>query len=153
MNIKLTSAGIGLGLAVLALLPRAADAAAVIDLGPAAAATAEDEAVLAVETRFEERGKLFALVPVRLTATVRVLPGGEVILDYPWYSRLTLDKREKLATELKVAADSALRSLAVGKVTAATDGAPKERFSAEEAAAVAAAVSRVLEENAGEETR
>lgn len=150
MNTKLVSTAITLGLVVLVLLPQAMYAAAVIDLGPAATATAATDSVAAVETRFNETGKFLALMPVKFTVTVRVTPDGVVALEYPWYSRLTIDKRDKLTTELKVAADNALRTLAVGRVTAESDGRPKERFSAEEAAAVAAAVNRVLEENFGE---
>lgn len=150
MKNKLISASVMFAITAAVLLPVAgAGAAAVIDLGQTAAA-ADTAGVPAVETRFNETGKFLALMPVKLTVTVRVTPEGGVELGYPWYSKLTLDRQDKLATELKVAADNALRQLSVGKVTAGGE-ARKESFSPEEAAAVAAAVNRVLEENFGTE--
>jgi hypothetical protein len=147
MNLHTLKAGTLFTLAVLVAAPYAASAAAVIDLGMAATATAPALGVEAVETRFNETGKFLALMPLKLAVVARVMRTGEVTLSYPWYGKLTIDRKEKLATELKVAADNALRTMAVGTVGAL--GGSRERFTPEEAAAVTAAVNRVLEENFG----
>lgn len=130
-----------------ATAPAAAAAHAVIDLTPPAYAAGEAQ-VASVEARYRETGKLLALVPVTFSASARAYAAGGVELDYPWYSFLTVDKREKLESELGVAVDSALRRLGVGTVTAAGESR-KESFSPEEAAAVSEAMRQVLEENFG----
>jgi hypothetical protein len=121
-------------------------AAAVIDLTPAATATAEERDTGLVLTRFEETGRFLALMPVPLSVTVRVTPEEGVALEYPWYSALTVDSREALTTELKVAVDTALRATTVGKVVAAGE---KKSFSPEEVSAIKAAVEEVLEKRFG----
>ncbi len=155
MNIKLIRAGITLSLAVIVLLPYVVSATAVIDLAPVAmaATTTEpvDPGVPVVETRFNETGKFLALMPLKFAVNVRINPDGRVVLGYPWYSKLTVDRRETLVDELRVAVDNALRALTVGKVVAEGDAKLKDRFSTEEAAAILAAVNRVLEHNFGTE--
>ena len=148
MNLTTTKVSFALVFAASVLVPYAASASAVIDLSRAVA-VAEEEEVQSVDTRFNETGKFLALVPVKFTVTVRVSPDGSIALQYPWYSNLTVDKRDKLSAELKVAVDTALHGLMVGKVAA--EGGVKKYFSAEEASAVSTAVGKVLEENFGTE--
>ncbi len=99
-----------------------------------------------VEVRYKERGKLLALMPVTFPITAKATPDGAIELEYPWYSFLTLDNKEKLETDLKVAVGHALRSRLVGSVQALRTE-PQESFSAEESAVVSAEMERVLRES------
>lgn len=149
MNIKLIRVGVTLALTFITL-PFVASAAAVITLGPGGTTSDSGvESIESVEIHFNEVGKLFALVSVKFSATVRVDPTGRVALEYPWYSRLTVDRREALTSELAVAVDNALHGLMVGKVVGAGEVEPKSYFSAEEASVVQVAVNSVLKQNFG----
>jgi hypothetical protein len=102
----------------------------------------------AVEVSYKEEGKFLALVPVPMSLSARAYPDGTVEVRYPWYSFLTVTKREKMESEMKVAVDSALRFRLVGSVQAA--GTSREpAFGIAESAQVAHALEQVLKENLG----
>jgi hypothetical protein len=151
-SLTLINASLALTLILGVGLPYGVSAAAVIDLGPSIVLAAEEEPGLEViEMRFVDTGKLLALMPVKFDVTVRVKPGGAVALEYPWYARLSVDRRELLTNELKVAVDNALRALTVGSVRAEGGRAPRS-FSSQEAQAVRQAVDGVLERMVGTTT-
>lgn len=123
--------------------------ALLLTMSASSAVFAEDPGVEVVEVRYEETGKILALVPVTFTATARAHARGTITLRYPWYSVFTLDRQDKILAELKVAVDSALRERLVGSVVGAGEPPPRKKFSAEEAQVIAAAMDRVLAENFG----
>ncbi|MBX4206462.1 hypothetical protein KW784_01615 [Candidatus Parcubacteria bacterium] len=131
-------------LTLMLALPLAGSAHAVIDLTPALAA--DDAGAESVAVTYRETGRLLALVPVTFTVRATAHADGTMELEYPWYSFLTVDKRDKVEAELKVAVDAALRSLAVGSVKAGGE-AKRTAFSPEEARAAATAMKRVMEDN------
>lgn len=68
---------------------------------------------------FVERGHLLALVPLSLKLRVTVSPDGSVKVEYPWYSKFTLDHEEEMKTNIKVAVDNTLHNATVGSVVGA----------------------------------
>ncbi len=99
-----------------------------------------------VEVKYKEKGRLLALLPVTFTVSARTHANGEVEIDYPWYSFLTVDNHDKVETEMKVAVDNALRARLVGSVKA--EGESKNPvFTASESAMLAAEMQRVLKAN------
>lgn len=99
-----------------------------------------------VEVKYKESGRFLALLPVTFTVSARAHANGEVEVDYPWYSFLTIDNHDKVETEMKVAIDSAMRSRLVGSVQAAGTSA-NPTFNASESAMLAAEMHRVLKAN------
>ena len=71
-----------------------------------------------VEVRYKESAKFLALIPMRFTVKAETHADGSVSVEYPWYSFLTVDNRDRIETELKVAIDNTLRSRLVGSVRA-----------------------------------
>lgn len=128
--------------------------AALINLSPAAyragaAATtsveAEGESVEKVEASYKQKGHLLALVPVSYTVKVKAHANGQIELDYPWYSFMTLSRRAEKETKLKIAIDGARRTKLLGSVQASGE-AEKPEFSSDEAEAIAEEIERVLNE-------
>ncbi|MDO8424163.1 MAG: hypothetical protein Q7S54_00950, partial [bacterium] len=96
-----------------------------------------------VEVKYEEEGRLLALIPVTFTVSVVAKADGTVEVEYPWYSVITVDKRDRIEVQAKVAVDNALRARLVGSVRA--EGIEAEpRFTADESAEVAAQIHAVL---------
>ena len=85
-----------------------------------------------VEMHYKEIGRFLALVPITLTIRAVAHADGNVVVSYPWYASLTLDKKKELETELGVAVSSTLKALRGG--TAVSESG---KFTAIEAGAVA----------------
>lgn len=98
----------------------------------------------AIVVHYRQKGRLLALVPVTFTVVARAQADGQVEVRYPWYSFLTVDNEQKIATEMKVAVDSALHERLVGSVRAAGE---RQSFTASEAAEVATQMNKVLRAN------
>lgn len=71
-----------------------------------------------VTVTYKAKGRLLALVPMSFLIRATAHANGKVELTYPWYSFLTLDGRDQLETEMRVAVDNALRAQALGSVRA-----------------------------------
>jgi hypothetical protein len=99
---------------------------ALIDLDPGsperamAASSTEMEAksTKAVEASFKQRGHLLALVPVNLSVKVKAFANGDLELDYPWYTFMTISHREEIETKLKIAINNVRNRSALGTVRA-----------------------------------
>lgn len=96
-----------------------------------------------VEVNYRQRGRLLALVPISFKARAVAKVDGDVELEYPWYSFLTLDDEERIETELQIAVDNALHARALGSVRAEGE-VTNPSFTAAEAAAVAARMRATL---------
>ncbi|MBX4181643.1 hypothetical protein KW807_02150 [Candidatus Parcubacteria bacterium] len=105
--------------------------------------TVESREVDVVEVRSKDHGHLLALVPVDLNVTVRAHADGTVEVIYPWYSVLTVDNKEDLETQVKIAVDNALRAEEVGRVRAEGE-VINPTFSTQSAAHVRAEIEKVL---------
>ncbi len=119
---------------------------ALIDLnvgGEVSAVAEEPETVKVVEVRYEDEGKFLALLPMSLTVVARAYPDGKVEVEYPWYSFLTIDNREKIETELQIVVDTTMRWRMVGSVQAQGKEA-NPSFSAEEAREMRIEMNTVL---------
>ena len=101
-----------------------------------------------VEVKYKESGHLLALIPVTFTVTVIARADGTVEVKYPWYSIVTVNRKDDIESRAKVAVDNALRARMVGSVRA--EGQGQESFSAAEAAEVAAQIHAVLQSSAAE---
>ena len=99
-----------------------------------------------VELRYRQKGKFLALVSVNFPVRVRAHADGTVEVDYPWYSFITVDNEERIATEIKIAVDTALKSRTVGRVVA--EGKKENpAFTAAESVDIAEEIQRVLRAN------
>lgn len=109
----------------------------------------EEEFTNIVEVSHKQRGILLALIPITFQAKAIADARGNIKIIYPWYSKLSLDKKEEVETNARVAVDNALKAGAVGTVKAqGENAAPK--FSPKQAEAVEKALLKVLK-NAFEE--
>ena len=99
-----------------------------------------------VEVQYEEQGKFLALLPINLTISAKAYANGKVEVNYPWYSFLTVTKKDKIESEMRVAVDNAMRLSMVGSVQASGEPVNKT-FSASEAEGVVRAMKHVLAEN------
>lgn len=96
-----------------------------------------------VEVSYKEEGKFLALVPVTMKAKAVAKADGSFDLDYPWYAFLTLDNKDQIETNLKIAIDNTLKARTVGRVQAEGE-AESPVFTASESAAVAAEMHAIL---------
>lgn len=111
-------------------------------------ASVNEVGVNEVVIHYREHGKLFALVPVMLPVTVRASADGEVDVNYPWYSALTVDLENELETELKIAADKTIRRSKLGWVKAEGESSG-QIFSPSEARDLESALRQVLKARLG----
>jgi hypothetical protein len=96
-----------------------------------------------VEVKYREKGRFLALVPMTFTIRAVAHADGTVELEYPWYSFLTLDNKDELETDLKIAVDNAIHAQAVGSVRAAGQ-AEKATLTAAERAEIAEEMQAIL---------
>ena len=101
-----------------------------------------------VEVKYREEGQLLALIPITYTVSVTAKADGTVEVKYPWYSIVTVNRKDDIESRAKVAVDNALRARMVGVVRA--EGQAQESFSAAEAADVAAQIHAVLQASSAE---
>ena len=96
-----------------------------------------------VEMLHKQHGHILAFVPVTFDVRVVVHADGEVEINYPWYSVITIDNKTAVETELKIAIDTVRSEATVGFVKA--EGKPLEpKFSARESAEIVSAIHSVL---------
>ncbi len=100
----------------------------------------------AVEITYREKGTLLALMPVTFSIMARAGADGSIELFYPWYSFLTVDNRDQLETDMRVAVNNALRLRLVGSVQAEKT-ATTSTFFPVESALVASEMERILKKN------
>ncbi|MDP2641901.1 MAG: hypothetical protein Q8P21_01255 [bacterium] len=96
-----------------------------------------------VEVIYKQKGRLLALVPITFNVRAIARADGTVEVRYPWYSFLTVDNREEIEAQVKVAVDTALRARTVGSVQAEGES-ENPSFTAAEKAAVSSRVHTVL---------
>ncbi len=96
-----------------------------------------------VTVKYKEKGRFLALVPMTFTVRAVAHADGTLELDYPWYSFLTLDSRDEVETDLRIAVDNAIRAHAVGSVRAEGQ-AENMTLSASERAEIAAEMHAIL---------
>lgn len=95
-----------------------------------------------VEVMYKQKGHLLALIPITFTVRATAHADGSVELDYPWYSAITIDNKQEVETELKIAVDNTLSARYVGSVRA--EGPEATELTAAESAQIASAMHSVL---------
>ena len=105
----------------------------------------EPPAIETVEVVHKQRGMLLALVPITFNVRAVADARGNVKIDYPWYSKITVDRREEVETRAKIAVNSAIKESLVGSVVAG--GQPNNpRFTTAQAETVEKVLISVLKE-------
>ena len=97
-----------------------------------------------VEVEHKQRGMLLALLPITFTVKARADARGRVEMEYPWYSKFTVDRRGEVETMAKIAVNNAIKEGLIGSVTAAGES-KNPYFSATEAETVEKVLISVLE--------
>ncbi|OHA92014.1 MAG: hypothetical protein A3J09_00760 [Candidatus Zambryskibacteria bacterium RIFCSPLOWO2_02_FULL_51_21] len=110
-----------------------------------AVSEAAPEMVEVVEVERTQKGMLLALVPITFNVRATADARGNVKLEYPWYSALTVDRRQEVETKARVAVQNAMKGRLVGLVVAEGE-AENPYFTPSEAQAVEKVLISVLEE-------
>lgn len=98
-----------------------------------------------VVVEHRQKGILLGLVPISFNVKVVAYAKGNVEVEYPWFSVITIDKRDEVKTKTRVAVDNALKASALGSVRA--QGEPSNpRFSAAQTEIVRKEIIRVLDD-------
>jgi hypothetical protein len=96
----------------------------------------------AVEVRYKQRGRLLAVIPMTFYVTAVAHSNGEVEVEYPWYSFLTVDNRTEVETQVDLAVEDAL--VARANAAAKVGGAGNLSFTPRESAIIASQMHAVL---------
>ncbi len=105
----------------------------------------EPPAIETVEVVHKQKGMLLALVPITFTVRAVADARGNVRIDYPWYSKITVDRRQEVETRARIAVNGAIKESLVGSVVAAGES-DNPRFTEAEAKTVEKVLINVLKE-------